>query len=402
MKKYGSPRSWRDRARAPKRTRRPLVERRVARHKEPTAFSSTYAKIFFAAITILTLYFAYLIIKPYLVQIFLAFVLFFISKPFYHGLAWLLRGNRTLAALLTCLVLGLLITLPLFALINIIAKQALELYSSVGNGLKSDHVWQQISGKWDFVRSYVENIGLPLPEQANLEQVLQNTLTWVSQFIYNNAISLVRGFTSYFLNLLLILFLAFFMFLEGDAFIEQITRLSPLDEAHNQEILQVTENTIKATLWGSLIVALVQGVLGGVGFFLFRVPEPVFWGAMMTVASILPVVGPFSIWVPGVIYLYFRGDLGPALGLFLYGFLIVSTVDNVLRPLLIKRGQSTSTVLIFLSILGGVTYFGMVGFILGPLLLSFLLSLLRIYQRTILIILPYKAVSSRPSEIQNE
>jgi predicted PurR-regulated permease PerM len=121
----------------------------------------------------------------------------------------------------------------------------------------------------------------------------------------------------------------------------------------------------------------------------------------MTVASILPVVGPFIIWAPGVIYLYFRGDLGPALGLFLYSSLIVSAVDNILRPLLIRRAQSTSTVLIFLSILGGVTYFGMVGFILGPLLLSFLLSLLRIYQKTVLTI-PDKGVFSRHSEIQSE
>jgi len=402
MKKTGPLKSWRDRIRTPKLTRRPQIDQKVTPPKKPTAFSSAYAKIFFVGITLLTLYFAYVIIKPYLVQIFLAFVLFLASKPLYGGLVWLCRGRRALAAFLTCLVLGLLITLPLFALVNIIAKQALELYNSVSSGLKSEQVWLQVSGKWDILRNYVEHLGLPLPEQANLEQVLQTVLTRASQFIYTNTIALVRGFTSYFLNLLLILFLAFFMFLQGDAFIEEIKKLSPLDEAHNQEILQVTENTIKATLWGTLIVALVQGVLGGVGFFLFRIPEPIFWGAMMTVASILPVVGPGIIWAPGVIYLYFRGDLGLALGLLLWGAIIISTMDNLLRPILIRGAQSTSTVLIFLSILGGVTYFGMVGFILGPLLLSFLLSLLRIYQRTVLAVLPEKAISSRPSEIQNE
>jgi predicted PurR-regulated permease PerM len=352
--------------------------------------------------TLLTLYFSYVVIKPYLIQIFLAFVLFFAGKPLYRRLVWLFRGQRALAAFCACALLALLITLPLFALVNILAKQALELYSAASAGLKSDQVWLQISGKWDILRNYVEHLGLPLPEQANLEQVLQTVLTRASQFIYTNTIALARGFTSYFLNLLLILFLAFFMFLQGDAFIEEIKKLSPLDEAHNQEILQVTENTIKATLWGTLIVALVQGILGGTGFFFFRVPDPVFWGAMMTVASILPVVGPGIIWLPGSVYLYFRGDLGLALGLFLWGALIISTVDNLLRPILIRGAESTSTVLIFLSILGGVTYFGLVGFILGPLLLSFLLSLLRIYQRTVLAVLPEEAVSSSPSEIQSE
>lgn len=352
--------------------------------------------------TLLTLYFSYVVIKPYLIQIFLAFVLFFAGKPLYRRLVWLFRGQRALAAFCACALLALLITLPLFALVNILAKQALELYSAVSAGPKSDQVWQQISGKWDFLKASLEHLGLPLPEQANLEQVVQSVLSQVSQFMYTNTIALVRGFTSYLLNLLLILFIAFFMFLQGDRFIEEIKKLSPLDEAHNQEILLVTERTIKATLWSTLIVALVQGILGGTGFFFFRVPDPVFWGAMMTVASILPVVGPGIIWLPGSVYLYFRGDLGLALGLFLWGALIISTVDNLLRPILIRGAESTSTVLIFLSILGGVTYFGLVGFILGPLLLSFLLSLLRIYQSTILAILPDKAVSSCPSEIQNE
>jgi predicted PurR-regulated permease PerM len=268
--------------------------------------------------------------------------------------------------------------------VNIIAKQALELYSSVSPGLTSDQLWRQFSVKLDLLKSYLEYLSLSLPEQANLEHVLQTILSQVSQFIYSNAIALVRGFTTYFLNLLLILFLTFFMFLQGDAFIEEIKRLSPLDEAHNREIFQVSENTIKATLLGTLIAALVQGFLGGVGFFLFKVPEPVFWGAMMALASILPIIGPGIIWAPGVLYLYIRGDFGLALGLFLWGALIISLADNLLRPIFISGAQSTSTVLIFLSILGGITYFGMVGFILGPLLLSFLLSLVRIYQRTII------------------
>jgi len=116
----------------------------------------------------------------------------------------------------------------------------------------------------------------------------------------------------------------------------------------------------------------------------------------------LPVVGPGIIWLPGSVYLYFRGDLGLALGLFLWGALVISIVDNILRPILIRGAESTSTALIFLSILGGVTYFGLVGFILGPLLLSFLLSLLRIYQSTLLVILPDNVVSSGPSKIQSE
>ncbi|MDD3581384.1 MAG: AI-2E family transporter [Desulfobacca sp.] len=378
------------------------ANQRPPRPGKPAVFPSAYAKLFFAALTLVVLYFFYIIIKPYLVQIFLAFVLFFTTRPLYRGLTVLMRGQRALAAFCTCVVLSLLITLSLWTLANIMAKQALELYSSVSAGLKSDQVWPQISAKWDLVRDSLENLGLAVPEQADLEDVLQTVLSQVSLFIYDNAINLARRFISYFLNLLLVLFLTFFMFLQGDAFIGEIKKLSPLDEVHNQEILQVTEATIKVTIRTTLIVALIQGILGGLGFFLFQVSEPVFWGAMMGVASVLPVVGPVIIWLPGVIYLYFRGDLGLALGLFLWGSLIISMVDNLLRPILIKGVQSTSTVLIFLSILGGISYFGMVGFILGPLILSFLLSLLRIYQKAALEIFPRDATPVRIPESQEK
>ena len=344
-----------------------------------------FARLFFGVITLLVLYFSYLIIKPYLLNIFMALVLFFTAKPLYHALTRLLRGYKVLASALTCLILLLIILIPLFSLMGIIATQALDFSSQVTKGIQSGQLWQWVATKVDAIKLYLAHLNLPLPPgDIKLEQIVQTAVTKASAFVYTNAIGLIKGFTVFFFDLLLVLFITFFMFLHGDDFIQAIKQLSPLDPVHNDEILRETETTIKATLWGTVIVAFAQGTLGGVGFLIFGLPQPAFWGTVMIPASVIPVVGSTIIWMPAAVYLLFTGHITAGVGLIIWGGVVVSIIDNVLKPILMKGSGETPSIFILFSILGGLTYFGMIGFILGPLILSFLLSLLRIYQKTIL------------------
>ena len=353
--------------------------------EEKSAFPTHFARLFFGVITLLVLYYSYLIIKPYLLDIFMALVLFFAARPLYNGLCRLLWQRRDLASALTCIILLLLILIPLFSLMSIIATQALEFSSHVSKAMQSGQVWPWIAAKIDALKSYLAHLDLPLPPgEINLEQIVQTAVTKATAFIYTNAIGLIKGFTYFFFDLILVLLIAFFMFLQGDAFIAELMKLSPLEASHNEEILRETEATIKATLWGTVIVAFIQGFLGGVGFLIFGLSQPAFWGTVMIPASVIPLVGSAIIWGPAAIYLLFTGHLGHGIGLIIWGGVAVSVIDNVLKPLLVKGGRSTPSIFILFSILGGITYFGMLGFILGPLILSFLLSLLSIYQKTIL------------------
>ena len=345
-----------------------------------------FARLFFGVITLLVLYYSYLIIKPYLLNIFMALVLFFTAKPLYHALTRLLRGYKVLASALTCLVLLLVILIPLFSLLGIIATQALAFSSQVTKGMHSGDLWNWVVAKIDAIKLYLAHLNLPMPPgDINLAQIVQTAVTKASAFVYTNAIGLIKGFTVFFFDLLLVLFITFFMFLQGDDFIQAIKQLSPLDPVHNDEILRETETTIKATLWGTVIVAFAQGTLGGVGFLIFGLPQPAFWGTVMIPASVIPVVGSTIIWGPAAVYLLFTGHITAGVGLIIWGGVVVSLIDNVLKPILMKGSGETPSIFILFSILGGLTYFGMIGFILGPLILSFLLSLLRIYQKTILV-----------------
>jgi predicted PurR-regulated permease PerM len=350
-----------------------------------SGFPTQFARLFFGVVTVLVLSYSYAIIKPYLVDIFLALVVFFTAKPLHQALTRLLFGKRTLASALTCLILALIIIIPLITLVSIVARQALEFSSLLGQGLQSGTLGQWVNAKVDFLQDYLVHLKLPLPpEQIKFESLLQTILTNASKFIYTNAIGLLTGFTSFILDLSLILFVAFFLFLQGDDFIDEVKKLSPLSAADNEMIISEMEATIKATLWSTVVVAFIQGSLGGVGFFLFGVPQAAFWGTVMVPASVIPVVGAAIIWLPAVGYLFLQGAWVKSLGLLVFCGLFNGSVDNLLKPMLMRGTRSTPTVLVLLAILGGISYFGMIGFILGPFILSLLLSLLGIYEKAIL------------------
>jgi predicted PurR-regulated permease PerM len=352
---------------------------------EPDDFPSRFARYFFGVLTLIILYYSYLIIKPYLVEIFLALVLFIISKPLFSMILKLTRGRRGPSSALTCLLLAVFIVVPLITLAGIIASQALDIYNLISQGLHSGDLWQKLTDKLAFIEEYAHELKIPIDlNKLQIEELIRSALVNASQFIYTNAIGLVKGFTGVIFSLLLILFITFFCFIEGDDFIDAIKALSPLDPAHNDEILGDVEKTIKATLRGTVVVALIQGILGGLGFIIFGVPKAAFWGTLMVPASVIPVVGAALIWFPGVLFLFFQAHTGAALGLIFWGVVVIGSIDNLVKPYLMKGARYTPTLFTLFAIMGGIAYFGTIGFILGPLILSFLLSVLSIYQNTIL------------------
>jgi len=349
-------------------------------------FPSRFARYFFGVLALIIFYYSYLIIKPFLVEIFLALVLFIISKPLNHFFLRLFPGWRNLSSGVTCLVLGIVIVIPLLTLASIIAAQALEIYNQISQGMQTGILWESLTAKFIALENYIKNnwqIDLKL-SYPQLEELIRSALVNASQFIYNSAIGMVKGFTNVILSLLLIFFITFFCFIEGDEFIRSLKSLSPLDPSHNEEILGDVESTVKATIRGTVIVALIQGFLGGFGFFIFGVPSAAFWGTLMVPASVLPVVGAAIIWIPGVLFLIFKGKTLAGLGLLFWGTVVIGSIDNLLKPYLMKGARYTPTIFSFFAIIGGIAYFGTIGFILGPLILSFMLSVLAIYQKTIL------------------
>ena len=338
----------------------------------------------FIAFLIGVLYLFYLIIRPFLSDIFIAIVMAMVLYPFYSMLQKIFRGKKILSALLTILLLILVFLIPFSLLSGLITSQSLDFYQKISDGLKDGSLKKIIDIKLLSFNLLFERWQIDF-QSLRVEEYVGKFLKTFSEFIYTEMTTLAKGVVGILFDLIIVLFITFFLLIDGEKFLREIKVFSPLEVTHHERIVLQLQRTLKATLKGSIIVALTQGLLGGIGFWIFGIPSSAFWGVCMVFSSVIPLVGTSILWVPAAIYLAFTSSLWMAIGLALWGTLIISGADNVLRPLLLKGEANLHPLLTFLSVLGGLIYFGFLGFILGPIVLSFLMTMFEIYKKEFLI-----------------
>ena len=352
--------------------------------KPSAGFTTPAARYFFAAFAVFVLAVFLLLMKPFLTYIFLAFVLFVLFSPVCDFLARLLRGRTTISSIITCLLIILIIFLPFLVFTGVLATSAYNFYQHLDASFKNGTVQQLLNFKDNpLVLKIIKIIPSVANYDFNAGDIIGKYLGTVSQFIYANAKSIVTGVSSIIGGFIFIMFITFYLFIDGRAFLEEIKQLSPLDRRYNQEIIDELFKTIKLTFKGSLVIALVQGVLGSTGFLLCGIDSWALWGAVMVLASLIPVVGTALIWGPAAIIQALTGHLGAAGFIVAWGIGVIGMADNLLRPQLLKGDTNIHPLLIFFSVMGGLSYFGFLGIILGPLILSLLVYILAMYRKFI-------------------
>ena len=182
-------------------------------------------------------------------------------------------------------------------------------------------------------------------------------------------------------ELLITLFTLFFFFRDRRAVLRAVRSLVPLSEAETDKVFLRVADTVYATIYGTIVVAVVQGALGGLIFWWLGLPAPLLWGAVMGLLAIVPVLGPFVVWVPAAIFLALEGSWGKALILTAWGVLVIATIDNLLYPALVGKKLRLHTLPVFFAILGGLALFGASGLILGPVTLAVTVALLEVWRR---------------------
>jgi len=181
-------------------------------------------------------------------------------------------------------------------------------------------------------------------------------------------------------NFLFMLFTIFFFLKDGPRFLSKARDFMPFSERHKDRLATQVKDMIVSTVYGGATVALVQGLLGGFAYYVVGMESPVMWGVAMAVMSFVPVVGTFSIWGPGSVFLLLSGSYVKGIGLLLFGVFVIGLVDNILRPLIIGSRTKMPTVLILFSVLGGIKLFGMIGFVMGPLIMAAFISVFEIFR----------------------
>lgn len=337
---------------------------------------------FFYGILLFLLYLTYLVVVPYASPILWAAVLAVIFYPAYHRLLRLFRGRSGLAASLFTTAVILAVIIPAFFLAWVLAREAASLYQVAErfyqqqglDGIATHPAVTAGRALWGRASLPFKRLGF------DLNGVLLAAINAVSSFIVGNLKGIAKNLLSFTINFLLTVFTLFFLLRDGDAIIRGLKALLPLERKHTDLIFARLYTGVSAVVHGTLLTALAQGALGGVGYWIFGVPFPVFLGMATALVSLLPVGGSALVWIPAAIYLFLKGVWIRGVLLLAWSGLVVSMADNILRPSLMSSGTNLPTLALFFGMLGGLEVFGMLGLILGPVLLVMLAAFLDIYR----------------------
>jgi predicted PurR-regulated permease PerM len=310
---------------------------------------------------------SFLILRPILISSIFGLIFAFIFHPVYKKLYSFFK-NKNLSAFIICLGVVIIIILPLWFLIPIMVKQVFEIY-----------IYLQQTGFSEIIESM-------LPSFSS-QDFSKNIIIAINSFIGEIASSFLNRFTDVLLNspvillnISLIIFVFFFGLRDGEDLIDYLQKISPLSKESEKKIFKQFKDITHSVIFGQFIVGLIQGIITGIGFFIFGVPNAIVLTLIASLVGILPIIGPWLVWVPVDIWLFLNGRFYAGIGMLIYGILIISWVDNLIRPLIVSKKTKINPGIILVSMVGGLLTFGVLGLILGPLIISYLLLLLEFYK----------------------
>jgi len=335
-------------------------------------------RVVFGLLLALLAYLVYLVFAPFLVPLAWAVALVIVFYPV-HRLVQKRLPRPNLAALVTTLLLTAVIIAPTLAVMSAVATQTYRLVER----LRSD--WQQGHMPLEEVlhRLPVEGVVTWLSEhnvdEAQIHDFITKNIDRVAGFVATQTGRLAAHVFLFLFDLFVTLLAAYYLFRDGPGLLDRLRRILPIDQVHREGIFFITYNVLYASVFSGIIVAAVQGTLGGFIFWFLGIRAPALWGVVMAFFALLPIVGPWLVWVPAVLSFVLEAEYGTALLLLVLGAFAISGVDNVLRPILISGRAQMNGLLVFISILGGVAAFGFLGILLGPIVVAVGEALIEVY-----------------------
>lgn len=314
-------------------------------------------------------------IQPFLGVIAWATVLVIVFYPVHKRLASRIR-KPSLAALVSCLLVILIILVPValitLAVVNELAGALDSLQSGVNYLLDPN---SRFTGPiLNFLNRFVDI------SQLRSEEFLLARLKGVSGQLAGQTLGFLGGLASFFIQMFFVIFTMYYFFKDGENISRTIRDALPLDREQSDSIMTRTREVIDASVYGVLTIAIIQGTLGGLAFWVLGLPSAIIWGVVMTFLSMVPMLGAFLVWVPGAIFLAVTGHWVKALLLGVWGTLVIGTIDNFLRPKLVGSRTRLHELLIFFAVLGGLNVFGVLGVVLGPVVIAITLALIDVYR----------------------
>lgn len=335
---------------------------------------------FFFGLLLAVLALAVVMFLPFLASIVLAMALAVVSGPIYRWITRVFFGGRSksnLAALVTILLVVVIILVPLFLISGKIYVEVQNMYAYlIDESGRTDTISALNSFSTSISHLFLDLYPAQSFDSFNITTIISHGLEWM----FDNLSVIFNGLSRMAIGVFIMLLSLFYFLRDGAELKRQIIQLSPLGDADDEHVLRKLRQTIYAIFGGSIAIGIVQGILTGIGFAIFGVPNPAVWGSVAAVAALIPGIGTSLVLIPGIIFVFVTGSTPHAIGLLVWGLVAVGLVDNILGPLFVSKGVKVHPLLVLLSVFGGLTLFGVIGFVLGPLVLALLFALLEIYK----------------------
>lgn len=300
---------------------------------------------------------------PIAISIIIGLILAYIFYPVYNLVLKVVR-EKNISALIIVLLIIFIIFLPLWFLFPVVTRQIFEAYT-----------YSQKIDIYTTLKSFI-------PETLSRDTIVMvnNFISKIVSAVFTQMTNTLLDITNLLLQAAVVLFVFFFAMRDAEKLKSYVKEISPFSEELEESLSKQFKEITRSVIYGHIVVGVLQGVLTGIGLWLFGVPNVLILTILAILAAIIPVIGAWLVWLPASLYLLFSGHTGAGIGLFLYGAILVSWIDNILRPYIVARKSNISTVVAVVGMLGGLIVFGIIGLIIGPLILAYLLVLLDAYK----------------------
>jgi predicted PurR-regulated permease PerM len=324
--------------------------------------------VFFFGLMGAVAYIVWQMLTPFISALALAAIIVTICYPLYQKMVLRMpKQNQTLAALVTTLIVLAIVIMPFVFITSSLVNEAVSIYTIASEGQAA---WSPS------LQSFEETIGKYAPgvELDTIEYIKQAT-SWLA----GNVGVIFAGTASTVFLFFIAMIGSFYLFRDGQEFTKRLVVISPLPDDQDELILQRLATAVRSVAMGTVMVAIIQGMLTGIGFWIFGFERAVLWGTIASFGALVPGVGTTIVFVPAIIYSVFTGSYFIAGGLAIWAMFAVGLIDNLLGPYLMSRGNSLHPFIILLAVLGGISVFGPIGFIVGPVVVSLFMVLLELY-----------------------
>lgn len=326
------------------------------------------------AATAVALYLCWLMLRPFIGVLQWAIVLVIVFYPVHRRLKTRIKG-RSLSALLSCLLVVLVVVLPLTVLTMAVVEEIAKVVPNLPTKTELSTTQTTVFGRaaeWIQTRFGIDTLR---SQEFIIQQIRQG-----GERLVGMSLNLAGNIVGAVIKAFFVIFTMYYLFRDADKIVNKLPAALPLKREQSEAIIARTQEVVSASVYGVVTIASLQGFLGGLAFWILGIPSPILWAVLMTFVCMIPLAGSFLVWAPLSIYLMVNGHWTKAIFLIIWGALVVSTIDNFLRPRMIRNQTRLHELFVFFSVLGGISVFGLLGIVLGPVVLAITLGLLQTFQ----------------------